>query len=1437
MCRLSHLLRAGVLALSVALATLVVVRPASAAELSVGAPVLALGFEDTLADGSSLAHPVTAKAPGAGTPSVTYVPGVTEGSKAVKLANTYLDLGASTALQPSSLSLSFWLKPDVAMAGEEVITWNKQAYNSDGFYLTSESGSVPLALSVGPSTGQPYKVKVGSTNRDTFFPVGQWTHIVVTLDETTQQVRFFRNGLPVTSVVANAVGGSSTGVVTANPALPKTIGFNGPSYNGAFLKGALDEYRLYAGVATHADAAALYEQGGGVLNKEALANMDADTVSLPDTASVALALPSAGANGSAITWASSDEDVISPTGAVTPPGAGDDDVVVTLTATVRFLDGPPVTREYDVTVASVRETLSDSGLDVLVTDEYLTNAAEKEHEYLLSLDSEKFLFWFYKTAGLTPPTAQGYGGWENGNVSGNFRGHAFGHYMSALAMSYASTTDPTVKAALHTEIVEAVEGLAEVQASYDGTARAGYVGPFRDSALNAVEGRGASDDPVVVPYYNLHKVLAGLLAIDRYVDDETGTLALEVAEGFGEYLYGRVSTLADTSVMLRTEYGGMNDSLYDLYLASGGNPHFKAAAEAFDERSLFTALAAGTDVLPGKHANTTIPKLLGALKRYTIFTQHPELYATLTQAEKDALPSYLAAAQNFFRIVEQHHTYATGANSQSEHFHDPDSLARFATEMGETGNPQTAETCNEYNMLKLARELFKLTHDVRYADYYENTFINTIVSSQNPETGMTTYFQAMAPGYYKLYSQPVTDFWCCTGTGMENFSKLGDSIYYTGAGATWVTMFWSSSFTDAAGMTVTTEADLPNDDTVRFTVSGAAGTLRLRVPDWVAGAPTLKVDGAAVTPVVKKGFVVLPVEAGDVVDYTLPMEVRVVDTDDDPDFLALKYGPVLLSAGLGTRSLDAYTGVGIGVRVPRVDADARTSVVVDAASVAAWKQDVADNVVRVADTADGQVQFRLANTVDAADLRFTPHYRRHDERYALYLSYEVKDSEAAQAKILAAKQAARAMEFAVDSLMVFDNNNSEAAKNVQSSGSEVGSFNGQTFRHAFGPSGWFSYDLAVDPAAAQNLLGVRYYTGDVNRSFDIYVDGTKLKTQTVSNAAGSGVFYWQQDALPAAAVADGKVTVRFQSTGGFVGGVFGLRTSRPEVYDADPALAALAATPGTLEPAFEPATTAYTLSVPEGTEQVALDLDPHVAGGLVRVDGVLVDDAEPRTVRLDADGSTTVEIRSFAQDHETSRVYRLSVEEADEPVEPEPEALAATVAPRVTGTAMVGRRLATTTGSWNVAGAQTRVQWLSGGVAVPGATATSYVVRPADAGKRISVRVAATKAGHASGTAGSAATAPTARAATALRVSAARKVRPRKPLTVVVRVGATGVTPTGTVTVRDGGRVLRTVRLTGGRAVVKVRLTKTGKHRLVATYAGTAWATPSSSATTVTVRR
>lgn len=1271
------------------------VAPAHALDdFGLGDPVLELMFENSVADSSPLAHPTALKGHnGSTTLNHEYVPGAKNDTTGLKLGgSTYLDLGTSSELVPADLTLSFWFKPTAAMgSGEQIISWNKRAYNSAGWYASSVSATNPLLFSFGPGGGQPHEVRAASTDRAAFFPVGEWTHITATYSSASKKFDLYRNGVKVPTSVQTAPSATATGIIAeATPALPKSIGYNGPNYNGGYLTSALDDYRLFTGVADLAGVVALYEDGGGTVDRAALAAEAAAGLTVPTTATVDLSLPTSTSNGTAVSWSSTHPDTIAPTGKVVRPEAGQEDVTVTLTARASFLGGPATTKDFEVYVPAVVAPVEDTGLeDVVVLDDYLKNAQQKEIDYLLTLDPERYLHWFrvtantYKAGSFAIGTTT-YPGWENGSVTWNFRGHSFGHYMSALAMNYANSDDPAVKAEVLADLDATIRGLAAVHDTYDGTARAGYIGPFRDSALDAVEGRGTSDDQVIVPYYNLHKILAGLLDAYEYVPGELGELALEVAEGFGEYMHGRVSTLSNTATLLSTEYGGMNEALYELFDVSGGNPHFKVAAQAFDEVSLFRSLANGTDVLPGRHANTTIPKFIGALKRYTVFTENPEYYEMLTQTEKNDLGMYLTAAQNFWQTVVDHHTYVTGANSQSEHFRAPDTLWRYATQQGSTGNPQTAETCNEYNMLKLSRELFKVTQDVKYMHYYENTFINTIVSSQNPDNGMSMYFNPMAPGYYKVYGPAPTEsqmFWCCIGTGMENFSKLADTLYFSRDRNVWVNLYFSSQYDHAdSNMRITQEADFPNDDTVRITVDALTGTdladgatLRLRVPDWVAGEPALTVNGATVTPDVRQGYIVLDdLSAGDVVELTTPMEVVAYDTPDNPDFVAFKYGPTVLSAGLGTENMTGWGTVGVGVRIALApSANVQQTVTVATESTAQWYADVAENVVRIEDNADGEVQFKLENTRNGGDLVYTPHYSQHGQRYAIYMNFEVPDSPAAQQAILDEKRRARDLARFIDVLTTFDNNNGEAAKNLKTGGStSVGVHNGRQYRHA-NSNGWFSYDMAIDPAAPINRLETTYFSGDNGRSFQVYLNDTLFKTQQITNAAGSGVFYEVVDEIPAqyltgpnvrykvdasgAPVLDGQgnripvVTVRYQSTGGYAGGVFGVATSRPVTYSTESSLSGLTVEGGILSPSFSAETTDYVVTVPQGATSMSFTATPHVPSGLIRVGDILIDDTKPREVGLVPGQEKTLAIHSFAQDHETSTTYTVVIREATAP--------------------------------------------------------------------------------------------------------------------------------------------------------------------------------------------
>ncbi len=1220
--------------------------------------VLDLSFDNSLKDPAG-AHGVTM---GKGTEN--YAEGI-KGQGLSLDGKSYVKLGTEEDLQPENLTLSFWMKPNKDMGnGEQLITWNKNEYFTDGWYLSMENGNRPLTLSVGPAAnnGQPYRVSVDG-NRAEFFPVGEWTHVAVTYDKETKDIRFYRNGKECATSITYGINETSTGVLGSDASMEKSIGYNGPKYNGSYLDAVIDEYQLFNDVATPEEVIGLYEESGQTFDKEAVAQADLDALKIPSEVQNNIVLPSKGTSGSVITWESSDPDVISKDGKVTRPEIGEENKKVTLTATAAYAGGKEVTKEFEVTVLAKKEVKAEPDSimgSVTLQDKWLVNAAEKENEYLLSLDSEKFLYEWYKLAGLEPKTDSGYDGWERSSGN-NFRGHSFGHYMSATSQAYLSSSGET-KEKLKTEISEAVNGLAACQSAYAAThpESAGYVSPFPEEWLQRVDGvplagtKIQSGDNLIVPYYNLHKMVAGLLDVAKNVEDqEIKSTALSVAEGFGEYLYNRLSMLTDKNQMLRTEYGGMNEALYELYNLTG-NDHFKTAAEYFDETALFEQLAANKDVLNGKHANTTVPKLTGAVKRYTVLTENEEYYNALTQEEKDGLDLYLEAAKNFWDITIDHHTYVTGGNSQSEHFHEADKIGYDATK-SEYDASTTCETCNTYNMLKLSKALYHVTGDKKYMDYFERTYTNAILPSQNPETGTTMYFQPMAPGYNKVFNRPFDEFWCCTGTGMENFSKLGDNIYQMNADGVSVNMFWASEL-NRDGIHIKQAANMPNEDTVTFEVKKAkSGTvLRLRKPDWLAGEAVIKVNDKKVELQEEKGYFKVEVKSGDKVSYQMPMEMVAYPMPDKPNLIAFKYGPVVLSAKLTASNMEASNPNGILVRVGTFDPNAQTVITTQNMSTDEWLKNLSKNMVRVEDGKNGEIQFALKNVdSESEELIYSPHYMRYKERYGIYMYMEEPDSQASQDRILANKEVIRNQEMSIDYLDSFDANNSEAAKNQQGENTQVGSHLGKTYRDGQ-KNGWFSYDMKIDKDAEHNYLNCVFFSGDRGRKFDIMVDGTVLAgPYDYSDAPSGNEFYTYTVEIPKEIIAkaeDGKVTVRFQSKpeyNSYVGGLFGIRTSTSAEYDTEASLKALSFDTGKLTESFAPEKTEYVLEVPMDTESVQMLATPKMESGLVYVGDILIDDKLARKISLTGE-ETVVSITTKAQDHVTAREYQVTIKKTEE---------------------------------------------------------------------------------------------------------------------------------------------------------------------------------------------
>jgi hypothetical protein len=599
------------------------------------------------------------------------------------------------------------------------------------------------------------------------------------------------------------------------------------------------------------------------------------------------------------------------------------------------------------------EKLQEFPLDqVQITDDYQKNLFSKDVTYLITtLDSDRLLAGFKAVSTNSNPTNL-YGGWENSNI----RGHTMGHWLSAVAHAYqqAMGSDTTLAGKIKTKLDDVVSKLKSYQGS-DGFLFATPVSQFNDFD----NGTGST----WVPYYTMHKILAGLVDVYNF---EGNADALAVASKLGDWLYKRASgwSSSQKSTVLGQEYGGMNDALYELYKLTNSANHL-TVAHIFDDTGLFTTAAAGTDNLNGKHANMTIPKFVGALNRYR----------TVGTGES----SYLNAASGFFGVVSKSHTYITGGNSQDEHFHTPGSLNQYRDNLNN-------ETCNAYNMSKLTRDLFRVTGDVKYADFYERIHINEILSSINPDTGMTTYFKAMGTGYFKVFGSETGVFWCCTGTGMENFTKLGDSVYFHNDKDLWVTFYMSSTLNwKDRGLALTQTTDLPLTSKVTFTITAApadAVNVQFRKPDWTSTCQVgVAVNGQSVTPVEASGFLGVSRvwQANDKVELTFPLFVQASRLSDNQNAVAFTYGPLVLSAGLGTDSMTTSSH-GVSVLIANKPSGLQDTIKINSGTINDWLANIQSNLVQTA----GKLEFNLKNTDSDSKLVFIPHYSRYKDRYGIY---------------------------------------------------------------------------------------------------------------------------------------------------------------------------------------------------------------------------------------------------------------------------------------------------------------------------------------------------------------------------------------------------------------------------------------------------------------------
>ncbi|MFJ9036760.1 beta-L-arabinofuranosidase domain-containing protein [Streptomyces sp. NPDC102406] len=530
--------------------------------------------------------------------------------------------------------------------------------------------------------------------------------------------------------------------------------------------------------------------------------------------------------------------------------------------------------------------------------------------YLRFVDVNRLLYVFRANHGLSTGGAAANGGWDAPTFP--FRSHVQGHFLTAWAQLYAVTGDTVSRDKATYMVAE----LAKCQANNGAVGfGSGYLSGYPESDFTALEQRTLSNGNV--PYYTIHKTLAGLLDVWRYMGNLQARDVLLALAGWVDTRTGRLST-AQTQAMLGTEFGGMNAVLTDLYQQTG-NARWLTVAQRFDHAAVFDPLAAGQDRLAGLHANTQVPKWIGAARAYK---------ATGTAR-------YRTIATNAWNTCVGTHTYAIGGNSQAEHFRAPNAIAAYL-------NQDTCESCNTFNMLSLTRELYTLDPDrAALFDYYEQAWLNQMIGQQNPADphGHVTYFTPLNPGGRRgvgpawgggTWSTDYTTFWCCQGTGLEMHTRLMDSVYFHDGGTTLtVNLFVPSVLTwSRRGITVTQTTSFPASDTSTLRVTGdAAGTwtMRIRIPGWTTGA-TVSVNGVPQNITTTPGSYAALTRswtAGDTVTVRLPMRVVVRPANDDPKVAAVTYGPVVLSGIYGDTALNALPSLAPST-VRRTSADALT---------------------------------------------------------------------------------------------------------------------------------------------------------------------------------------------------------------------------------------------------------------------------------------------------------------------------------------------------------------------------------------------------------------------------------------------------------------------------------------------------------------------------------
>jgi uncharacterized protein len=686
--------------------------------------------------------------------------------------------------------------------------------------------------------------------------------------------------------------------------------------------------------------------------------------------------------------------------------------------------------------------------DIKILDGEFKKAMDENHRYLIGMDVNRLLHNFRINAGILS-TAKPLGGWEE--PKSELRGHFTGHFLSACALMYSGTGDKE----FIPKVDSLIDGLEECQNKLN---RNGYLSAFPEDFFDRLE-TGAR---VWAPYYTLHKIFAGLLDVYTHMDNKK---ALHIAERMANWVKVRTDKLSEEQIqkMLRIEFGGMNDMFYNLY-ALTGREEYKKLAERFEDNFVFDPLSRHEDKLKGLHVNTQIPKIIGAARAY----------------ELTGKKYYQTIAKYFWEEIVHARSYSTGGTSNFEYwraepYHLFDQLSS-----------DDHENCCTYNMLKLTSHLFSLEAKPEYADYYERALFNGIMGTQHPEVGGAfMYYVPMLPGIWRIYCAPEESYVCCSGTGMESFSKFGDNIYYYNENSLFVNLFISSQVNwKEKNIILSQQTNFPDEQSTTLSIKlkhATEFTLNLRVPYWATHGYTIKINGAIqkISSSPSSYLVIKRIwKNNDRVEILMPFDLHLDRMADYPNRASIMYGPIVLAGKLGQKQMNEVMKYGMGEDVERLNKETAAmpapKFVSDGNDLNNWIKPVAGE----------KMTFKTVNAGIPEDVELIPFYRLFGERYSLYFDIYSKSEWKDYQENLIKKP-----DGAIDQWVVGDKFSNDE-HNFQAWISEKGEIKGRNWVKS---RSWFRFDINVDPVKPV-VLRATYYGDESFSEYYLSTDGIKIPT-------------------------------------------------------------------------------------------------------------------------------------------------------------------------------------------------------------------------------------------------------------------------------------------------------------------------------------------------------